>query len=136
MVRRPPKSTRTDTLFPYTTLFRSTTKDGLLTVDNAKLQKALETDAGAVEALFNPRCDATHDTTTDPGIAFALDAIRDAAVATDGLLDRVETSLDNKSESLSEQLEKVEAREDRYRARPEKQFGGLDAKLEIGREHA
>src|SRR3546814_8197298 len=27
MIRRPPRSTRTDTLFPYTTLFRST--DGL-----------------------------------------------------------------------------------------------------------
>src|SRR3546814_7843762 len=26
MVRRPPRSTRTDTLFPYTTLFRSTDK--------------------------------------------------------------------------------------------------------------
>src|SRR3546814_11073843 len=26
MIRRPPTSTRTDTLFPYTTLFRSTTK--------------------------------------------------------------------------------------------------------------
>src|SRR3546814_2447978 len=51
MIRLPPRSTRTDTLFPYTTLFRS------------------------------------------------------------------------------EQLEKVEAREDRYRARLEKQFGGLDAKL-------
>src|SRR3546814_4465882 len=25
MLRRPPRSTRTDTLFPYTTLFRSTT---------------------------------------------------------------------------------------------------------------
>src|SRR3546814_17040812 len=25
MIRRPPRSTRTDTLFPYTTLFRSTT---------------------------------------------------------------------------------------------------------------
>src|SRR3546814_20028799 len=77
----------------------STTKDGLLTVDNAKLQKALETDAGAVEALFNPRRDATHDTTTDPGIAFALDAIRDTAVATDGLLARIETSLDTTSET-------------------------------------
>src|SRR3546814_18004334 len=109
MVRRPPKSTRTDTLFPYTTLFRSTTKDGLLTVDNAKLQKALETDAGAVEALFNPRRDATHDTTTDPGIAFAIDAIRDTAVATDGLLDRIETSLDKKSESPAAPLEKTVA---------------------------
>src|SRR3546814_17541178 len=26
MMRRPPRSTRTDTLFPYTTLFRSTTE--------------------------------------------------------------------------------------------------------------
>src|SRR3546814_19730370 len=27
MIRRPPRSTRTDTLFPYTTLFRSVAKD-------------------------------------------------------------------------------------------------------------
>src|SRR3546814_8076166 len=27
MIRRPPRSTRTDTLFPYTTLFRSTSMD-------------------------------------------------------------------------------------------------------------
>src|SRR3546814_18044838 len=31
MIRRPPRSTRTDTLFPYTTLFRS---PGLLTVQH------------------------------------------------------------------------------------------------------
>src|SRR3546814_6843179 len=29
MIRRPPRSTRTDTLFPYTTLFRSAQFDGL-----------------------------------------------------------------------------------------------------------
>src|SRR3546814_13652683 len=29
MIRRPPRSTRTDTLFPYTTLFRSTQWTGL-----------------------------------------------------------------------------------------------------------
>src|SRR3546814_14387945 len=28
MIRRPPRSTRTDTLFPYTTLFRSRTDSG------------------------------------------------------------------------------------------------------------
>src|SRR3546814_1635139 len=28
MIRRPPRSTRTDTLFPYTTLFRSPVSDG------------------------------------------------------------------------------------------------------------
>src|SRR3546814_1387785 len=34
MLRRPPRSTRTDTLFPYTTLFRSSLDVGLL-VSNA-----------------------------------------------------------------------------------------------------
>src|SRR3546814_19139503 len=28
MIRRPPRSTRTDTLFPYTTLFRSSSRRG------------------------------------------------------------------------------------------------------------
>src|SRR3546814_885684 len=37
MIRRPPRSTRTDTLFPYTTLFRS---------DRGQLEAA---DAGALE---------------------------------------------------------------------------------------
>src|SRR3546814_6092654 len=32
MIRRPPRSTRTDTLFPYTTLFRSPEAKILLTV--------------------------------------------------------------------------------------------------------
>src|SRR3546814_3289121 len=30
MIRRPPRSTRTDTLFPYTTLFRSDVRDPVL----------------------------------------------------------------------------------------------------------
>src|SRR3546814_11976061 len=34
MIRRPPRSTRTDTLFPYTTLFRSPQLQGS-TIDNA-----------------------------------------------------------------------------------------------------
>src|SRR3546814_7586821 len=34
MIRRPPRSTRTDTLFPYTTLFRSSrASDGALALD-------------------------------------------------------------------------------------------------------
>src|SRR3546814_13130486 len=37
MIRRPPRSTRTDTLFPYTTLFRSFTK----TVFDAKTGELL-----------------------------------------------------------------------------------------------
>src|SRR3546814_1822767 len=33
MIRRPPRSTRTDTLFPYTTLFRSAVLEGDLGFD-------------------------------------------------------------------------------------------------------
>src|SRR3546814_7010072 len=33
MIRRPPRSTRTDTLFPYTTLFRSAARGGALLAD-------------------------------------------------------------------------------------------------------
>src|SRR3546814_5220143 len=37
MIRRPPRSTRTDTLFPYTTLFRSPcVAIGGITVENAR----------------------------------------------------------------------------------------------------
>src|SRR3546814_13965186 len=47
MIRRPPRSTRTDTLFPYTTLFRSDRTGG---VD----LHAVERDAG-VDALRRQR---------------------------------------------------------------------------------
>src|SRR3546814_1653021 len=33
MIRRPPRSTRTDTLFPYTTLFRAQRKNGKVQAD-------------------------------------------------------------------------------------------------------
>ena len=107
----------------------SSTRDGLLAVDSAKLEKALAADAGAVEALFNPRRDATHTATTDPGIAGILDAIRDKAVSSTGVIGQISTALSNKSKSLSEQLDKVEQREDAYRTQLEKKYSKLDAKL-------
>src|SRR3546814_1318196 len=43
MIRRPPRSTRTDTLFPYTTLFRSRFKHQLRRADGRKMNiKILE----------------------------------------------------------------------------------------------
>src|SRR3546814_4816617 len=50
MIRRPPRSTRTDTLFPYTTLFRSvvrTTEDMLMLVPDTLRE--------AAAALGSPR---------------------------------------------------------------------------------
>src|SRR3546814_12400845 len=45
MIRRPPRSTRTDTLFPYTTLFRSASE-----VRCARSERIFTTEAG--EALL------------------------------------------------------------------------------------
>lgn len=104
-------------------------KDGTLTLDSTKLEKALAADAGGVEALFSPRRDATHTSVSDPGIAGILDAIRDKAVASDGAIGRVSKTLADKSSSLADQLEKVEEREAAYKTRLEKQYSALDVKL-------
>src|SRR3546814_5454182 len=52
MIRRPPRSTRTDTLFPYTTLFRSQFKPGSDTPSTGYsiLQPRLEVDPDSAGA--------------------------------------------------------------------------------------
>src|SRR3546814_14767664 len=42
MIRRPPRSTRTDTLFPYTTLFRSAWESGHLVFADEPLSSVVE----------------------------------------------------------------------------------------------
>src|SRR3546814_12775363 len=49
MIRRPPRSTRTDTLFPYTTLFRSTAP-GTGSAAHARLRPRLEPRIGRGKA--------------------------------------------------------------------------------------
>src|SRR3546814_8146746 len=44
MIRRPPRSTRTDTLFPYTTLFRSQHEQRAKAEDHPERERALEVD--------------------------------------------------------------------------------------------
>src|SRR3546814_5777378 len=60
MLRRPPRSTRTDTLFPYTTLFRSTLGDAGAAQGMHQLQQLLHP---GVAFLARPRFDhlAMHD---------------------------------------------------------------------------
>src|SRR3546814_3645476 len=59
MIRRPPRSTRTDTLFPYTTLFRSTPQS-LRKRRNARVRSASRfpterAETAASQPLFTPR---------------------------------------------------------------------------------
>src|SRR3546814_11315178 len=50
MIRRPPRSTRTDTLFPYTTLFRSWS----ITADGTDLKQHSDGSSDHREPRFSP----------------------------------------------------------------------------------
>src|SRR3546814_21188648 len=55
MIRRPPRSTRTDTLFPYTTLFRSGNADGgLTTIEEKSLGAYAKSGASPISGIIKP----------------------------------------------------------------------------------
>lgn len=107
----------------------STNRDGTISLNAAKLEAALRDHPDAVEAMFNPPRDATRTEATDPGIAFALDALRDAAVGSSGALEQVRSSLQREADAIAKNRERMEQREDAYRARLEKQYAGMDARI-------
>lgn len=107
----------------------STNRDGTVSLNSAKLEAALRDFPDAVEAIFNPPRDNMRTEATDPGIAFALDALRDAAVASTGPLEQVRAALQRESENIAKNREKMEARELAYQARLEKQYAGMDARI-------
>src|SRR3546814_19060398 len=63
MIRRPPRSTRTDTLFPYTTLFRSN-----LSVTQSTLSKM-------EEGISNPETDEHETLWTVPSVFRAVQLV-------------------------------------------------------------
>src|SRR3546814_9085714 len=80
MIRRPPRSTRTDTLFPYTTLFRS---DEANTVKTLQTGTTLELnwllDSGATLTSISGYRDWTYDADQD-GDGMPLSVAENAAV--------------------------------------------------------
>src|SRR3546814_6999842 len=73
MIRRPPRSTRTDTLFPYTTLFRSCVSFSGCTFDWVKPPEDVSVvpiepnppgrpGCGQVRRQFDPHCERTDGT--------------------------------------------------------------------------
>src|SRR3546814_19812853 len=71
MIRRPPRSTRTDTLFPYTTLFRSFSRHG-----RPRATCTLE-GLGATERLTQALARDVHDrvTVVDANTGINVDAL-------------------------------------------------------------
>src|SRR3546814_6901551 len=70
MIRRPPRSTRTDTLFPYTTLFRSKFSPLLRARASARATALHELDIGIEEGQFELHYQPQIDTQTGEVVAF------------------------------------------------------------------
>src|SRR3546814_16797477 len=101
MIRRPPRSTRTDTLFPYTTLFRSRAQLALkravlIGIDDGvlRMDAAIEQHVKSLDAIHLATCmllgsgitDTTHDgnmaaVAVQPGFDM-LDTLTLAAIGT------------------------------------------------------
>ena len=104
-------------------------RSGSLTLDLRRLDAALANHPDAVEALFNPPRNALQTAETDPGLAHALDALRDAAIAPGGLLESLGRRFEAEAQELSKNRDRMQAREAAYEARLQKQYATLDARL-------
>src|SRR3546814_11177024 len=61
MIRRPPRSTRTDTLFPYTTLFRSERQLPVAADGNPVADRQVEARKALTRDIAGARVDEGHD---------------------------------------------------------------------------
>src|SRR3546814_20586208 len=95
MIRRPPRSTRTDTLFPYTTLFRS----GALPGDYYPEAKRLEIDA-INERVYN----TVNNGVYKAGFATTQEAYEEALYPLFDTLDWLDALLDGRQWLIGEDL--------------------------------
>ncbi|MDH5358620.1 MAG: flagellar filament capping protein FliD [Gammaproteobacteria bacterium] len=92
-------------------------KLGVMSVDSSAMTELLNSDFNSFANLF---------AAPDEGFAFRLDAMAEAWLATDGLIDARESGLKTQVDSIDEQKERIEIRLERVEARIRAQFSALD----------
>lgn len=102
-----------------------TGRDGTLTFNTAKFDTAYAADPERVRAILDP---ATGSDTT-PGIAGALDSIRDRLQDPDGPLAGSRKRYASAAETLTKSREKMEANDLVYRAQLEKSFTAMERQM-------
>lgn len=109
----------------------STNRDGTIALNSAKFEAALAADPDAVEALFSPTRDATHDATTDPGLSGAFSALSRTLTSEGGAIAALTARLSKEAASLVKDRAKMEERESQYAQLLERRFSGLDARMSV-----
>lgn len=107
----------------------STNRDGSVTLNAAKLDAALRDRPQSVEALFTPLRDSTHTASTDPGLSFSLNTIKDTALSNNGSIAALSDRLKKRAAVITQDRVKVDEREDAFKLRLDRQFGGLDSRI-------
>src|SRR3546814_9323620 len=105
MIRRPPRSTRTDTLFPYTTLFRSKELRGAAKIEHDRNEILLRKYAAYARTVMNSeKIGISADTQSRRAFDRVIEALSDSSLdhlrssTWDGasdLLDRKSTRLNS-----------------------------------------
>lgn len=106
-----------------------TNRDGTIAFDEAAFNTAYAANPDGVEAIMSPTRDATHNATTDPGLAGVLTALNTAVTASGGALASLSTRLGKEATALETDRARMEVRETAYKARLEKQFAGVDTSV-------
>lgn len=104
-----------------------TNNDGTLTVDQTRLSAVLDADPDAVARMLEP---AVQDD-TNPGIAGALQTIRDTLQSPSGSLVTSKERYDTVAESLVTQRERLDASIERYRSQLQTSFSNMDRQLAV-----
>src|SRR3546814_16794302 len=113
MIRRPPRSTRTDTLLPYTTLFRSLGGDDADPAEQGQQHRELEGDAEGEDQGHHQR-----QVFADPGFHLDRNAVGSAG--------RLEAAEEAKHHRRDAEIDETRAEREHDRSRTEGSRGGKE----------
>lgn len=104
-----------------------TESDGTLSIDQTRLDAALELDSGAIKLMLEPAI----VTDTNIGLSGALETISSALQDENGALTQAQERLDAIKESIEERREKITDEGDRLREQLQNTFAGLERQLAV-----
>ena len=106
----------------------TTNRDGTLSLNSAKFDKAFAANPDLIEAMFSPGGGVTANSATT-GLVRVMNDLKASVLGTDGTLTAINKRLETVVSDLAEQRLDLIDKRDAYSARMENQFGKMDSRL-------